>query len=210
MPEGTEGNGAHWDALFERTDVSSYYERPLGPELEEVVHHLPKRAKVLDLGCGMGRASIALAERGCRITAVDSSIVAIERLRAEAGRRNLRMDIWNMDVRDLKLEGSYDLIIAHGIFQFLSREEWTELLGSVRGHTGPGGSNLVAVFTDKIPLPLETTKMVRGLFREGELFELYRGWDLLHRESFVKEEMGEDGTVGRYPIERLIARKSYI
>ncbi len=210
MPETTKGHIAHWNALFESTEVTTYYDRPLGPELEEVIHYLPKRAKVLDLGCGMGRASIALAERDCRVTAVDSSIVAIERLRAEAGRRGLSLDILNMDVRDLKLEGSYDLIIAHGIFQFLSREEWTVLLGSVQGHTGPGGTNLVAVFTDRVPLPLEIAKIVKGLFREGELFELYRGWDLLHRESFVKEEIGKEGNVGRYPIERLVARKSYI
>ncbi|MCU0799837.1 MAG: methyltransferase domain-containing protein [Candidatus Thermoplasmatota archaeon] len=197
----------HWDVLFRGIDAKEFYDRPLGPELDLVIGLLPEGASVLDLGCGMGRAAIALAEKGYGITAVDSSRVAIERLRAESGRRGLQMDIRMGDVRELELSEGYDLIIAHGILQFLPRSAWERLLLNVQEHTLIGGMDLVAVFTDKVPLPADTALLVGDVFREGELLELYEGWDIIRNESYVKEEVSPSGSVNRYPMDRLIAKR---
>ncbi|WP_281284519.1 class I SAM-dependent methyltransferase [Nonomuraea diastatica] len=50
---------------------------------------LPERPKVLDLGCGPGRASLLLAAAGAEVTAVDTHQPYLDELREAAARRGL-------------------------------------------------------------------------------------------------------------------------
>jgi len=195
----------HWDALFSGIDTKEHYDRPLGPELDLVIGLLPEGASVLDLGCGMGRVAIALAERGYHVTALDLSKVGVQRLRAEAKKRDLTLDVRHEDVRHYEFKGAHDLIIAHGILQFLPRSCWESSIEDMKEHTKVGGIDLVAVFTDKVPLNADTSLLVGDVFQEDELFELYKGWDILRKETYITEEKGPDGSWHRYPMNRLVA-----
>jgi len=197
----------HWDALFSGIDAKEHYDKPLGPELDLVMDLLPEGASVLDLGCGMGRVAIALAERGYQVTALDLSKVAVRRLSAEAKDRDLNLDVRCGDVRQYEFKDVHDLIIAHGILQFLPRSCWERSIEDMKEHTKVGGIDLVAVFTDKVPLPADTTMLVGDVFREGELFDLYKGWNILRKETYIIEEKGPDCHGHRYPMNRLIASR---
>ncbi|MFE0170740.1 GNAT family N-acetyltransferase [Streptomyces sp. NPDC059002] len=77
---------------------------------------LPERPRVLDLGCGPGRAALLLAaEAGAEVTAVDLHQPFLDELRASAHDRGLAGSITtvNADMAELPFsDGSFDLIWA--------------------------------------------------------------------------------------------------
>ena len=110
-------------------------------------------------------------------------------------------------MRTLVLTTPYDLIIAHGCLHLLEREHWRLLLDQIRRCTSRGGYNVIAVFTDTIEPPEDLVEHTVGLFREGELFEPYDGWDVILRRSYVLEDHHPGGNRHRHPINKIVARK---
>ncbi|GGP68494.1 class I SAM-dependent methyltransferase [Saccharothrix coeruleofusca] len=82
--------------------------------LTEVVADLPP-GDALDLGCGNGGDALWLADRGWRVTAVDISAVAVQRLADLARSRGLdgRVTAVRHDLGGAFPEGEFDLICAH-------------------------------------------------------------------------------------------------
>src|SRR5438477_8559441 len=59
-----------------------------------VVQFVPqmRRGRALDIACGVGRHALWLADRGWRVTAVDSSNVAIDMLQQSAADKHVTVD----------------------------------------------------------------------------------------------------------------------
>jgi len=199
----------YWDDIFLSKGIKDYYDSPPSPEILDIVKMMKSGSSVLDLGCGMGKSDILLSERGFDVTAVDFSEVAIKSLESECKRRNVKMDARVQDLCDFRFELEYDLIIAHGSLQFLARPCWTRLIGDMKNNTSESGLNLVAVFTDIIPTPDDMAKTMGDVFREGEIFQIYGDWEILSKESYVKEDEHPGGVRHRHPINKIIARKGF-
>ncbi len=109
--------------------------------LREHAHLLPGCGDALDLACGLGANALFLAGRGLAVQAWDSAPVAIERLRAEAGRCGFVIDA---QVRDVVATppgpGSLDVIV---VSHFLERGLFPHLLAALR----PGGLLFYQTFT---------------------------------------------------------------
>ena len=58
-------------------------------------------ARILDLGCGSGAASVAMATAGARVIAVDSSNARLTRAREAAERAEVRVEFHHSDLADL-------------------------------------------------------------------------------------------------------------
>ncbi|MCZ9349517.1 class I SAM-dependent methyltransferase [Streptomyces mutabilis] len=103
---------AFWDGLYAARPTAND-PRP-NARLVETVADLPP-GDVLDLGCGDGGDALWLARRGWRVTAVDISPVAAERLTARARAQGLGdlIDAAPHDLRASFPEGRFDLICAH-------------------------------------------------------------------------------------------------
>ncbi|MFD0419892.1 class I SAM-dependent methyltransferase [Streptomyces sp. NPDC127108] len=82
--------------------------------LAEIVPGFPP-GEVLDLGCGDGGDALWLARQGWRVTAVDISAVAVERLAGLARAHGLgnRVVTARHDLQESFPQGEYDLVCAH-------------------------------------------------------------------------------------------------
>ena len=91
------------------------------PEVVDIVASLPV-GRALDLGCGLGRASIYLAQRGWQVDGVDFVRQAIKqaRLRATQAGVTKQVNFFQSPVTQMDfLEGPYDFALdvgcAHGL-----------------------------------------------------------------------------------------------
>ncbi|MGN0116290.1 MAG: class I SAM-dependent methyltransferase, partial [Streptomyces albidoflavus] len=60
--------------------VELYSRLPIGAEPEIIAAAVPPRAHILELGCGVGRMTHPLVERGFTVTAVDESAEMTDRV----------------------------------------------------------------------------------------------------------------------------------
>jgi SAM-dependent methyltransferase len=83
--------------------------------------------KALDIACGSGRHAIALAERGFYVTANDISTLLLNEAKRAAKERKLGMRFMQNDMRDVRFEKEFDLIVqlftSFGFFENRADDE---------------------------------------------------------------------------------------
>ena len=101
----------------------------------------------------------------------------------------------------------YDLIIAHGTLHLIPRDAWTPLIDRIKTQTVPGGFNAVAVFTDEIAAPPDLAEVCVGLFKDGELFDLYIDWQRFLMKSYTSRDEHPGGLQHLHSANKPVARK---
>jgi SAM-dependent methyltransferase len=123
--------------------VARYTEVGLWPAEELLVlEHVPDGARLLDLGCGAGRASVALAELGLEVVGVDLSEGMIETARDQAELAGVTVTFEVMDAARLSLpDESFDaaLFSYNGIELVPGLAEKEQVLRQVHRVLRPGG-----------------------------------------------------------------------
>lgn len=114
-------------------------------EVEKMIGwlELPEGSKVLDLCCGMGRHSLALAEAGFEVTGVDLSEVLLREARAQEGAEQVT---WlRSDMRELPLDGGFDAVVnlftSFGYFE--EDEEQIKVLREICRMLKPEGKFII-------------------------------------------------------------------
>lgn len=101
---------------------------------------LPPGARLLDVPCGFGRHTLALAERGYAVTGVDISETYIRQLSAEVRARRLPVALVHGDGLKVELGGPYDAVICMGnSFGYAPEPVMRRLLRRLGAVTKPGG-----------------------------------------------------------------------
>jgi SAM-dependent methyltransferase len=102
--------------------------------------------RVLDVGCGVGRWSRALAERGARVTGLDLSPTMIE----EAQRRAVAQGVASrcrfavQDLAELQVGGQFDVVLGVTVLQhILDPRALREAVQRMTAHLAPGGRMLL-------------------------------------------------------------------
>jgi 2-polyprenyl-3-methyl-5-hydroxy-6-metoxy-1,4-benzoquinol methylase len=102
--------------------------------------HLPLSSRILEIGCGAGFLSVALARKGYSIDAMDSTpaMVKLTRIHAVRSRVARRINICEGDVHALSMPANeYDIVIALGVIPWLHSEQ--QALAEMKRILKPGG-----------------------------------------------------------------------
>jgi SAM-dependent methyltransferase len=70
--------------------------------------------RVVDLGCGMGHAAVALAKKGAKVFAVDADITQLTHTRELADREGVKVELHHSDLAELAFlrNASIDLVVS--------------------------------------------------------------------------------------------------
>lgn len=140
------------DLLRRLSFILWYYRCPpwesgiVPPEVKDFIQTHPS-GRALDLGCGSGTSSIALAQAGWDVTGVDFVPSAIRRARQKAQAAGLEVDFRLADVTRLGDPPiQFDLVLDIGCFHGLSSAGKSAYLKQLEHLLLPGGSWLLYGF----------------------------------------------------------------
>jgi tellurite methyltransferase len=131
----------HWDQFWSQAEERSWWEAPTGEVLDLVASLSPtNQPAVLDLGCGLGRHSIAFAQAGFKVTSLDTSITAVKFLQSWAHQLGLDVNLLLGDFLTPCLRREYfDLVLSYNVLYHGFREQFAIAIQKVHGLLKPNG-----------------------------------------------------------------------
>lgn len=170
----------------------------------DVVHRLPRNARVLELGSGEGRDALFFAAHDCEVTAVEMSGAGIAKAERLAHERGLSVRWVRADMAESDLDGLFDLVYSCGAIHYVPRAERRRLIARLQSLTPPRGYHAHVVFTDA-HIYVEKGEEI-DYFRPGELRGAYEGWRVLsHSQDVIP--CAADGRPHQHSTESLVAQR---
>jgi 2-polyprenyl-3-methyl-5-hydroxy-6-metoxy-1,4-benzoquinol methylase len=123
-------------------------------QVDFIIHTLELKGneRILDLACGFGRHSIALAEKGFRVTGVDITPAFVEDARKTAGKKGLDAEFICSDIRDISFINEFDVVLnmADGAIGYLEDDrENLKIFDRISAALKPGGRHFMDVCNRK-------------------------------------------------------------
>lgn len=116
-------------------DYEMWVGRCLLPELEK---HGLRKGRVLDVGCGTGRAFAPLLRRGWQVRGCDLSPAMLERAKEQAGEE---VELSIADMRELPVLGEFELVIALNdpVNYLMGDDDLERAFAGIRSNLADGG-----------------------------------------------------------------------
>ena len=120
-----------------------------------------KAKRILDIGCGTGRHSIELSQRGYQIMGIDLSLSQLESAKRKAETAGLKIDFLQMDARALSFDACFDacIMLCEGAFPLMETDEMNfEILKGAYRALKPGGIFIFTTLNGLFPLHHSTSE----------------------------------------------------
>lgn len=129
-----------WESCFAETDFDF---KPLArKDFSNIIERLREcHAKmVLDLGCGFGHWSIALAKAGFQVKAIDISSKAIEKLQEWASEEKLSIDTEVCPAQEINLiDEKFDAVICNSVLDHMPFADAFKVMFNIKDIIKPNG-----------------------------------------------------------------------
>ena len=185
---------------------------------EAYTRYVPFAGKALDLGCGQGRFSKFLADKGFEVTSVDLSAIGIQQLDSFARTAKKAIVAIHDNVLNFPiLAGRYELIVAATILDHLSVRDARTLAGKIYGGLAPYGVAYIECHTEgdagcragrgeKCLAVSECRSQIRHFFCKGQLLRWFeKGRTLSYEEAEFMDDA--HGPVHSHEFARLWTQK---
>ena len=117
-------------------------------QVEQALELIGPEGKIaLDLCCGPGRCSVALAQRGFAVTGVDRTKFLLDKARARARAAKVKVEWIQQDMRDFVRPDSYDIVLSMFTSFGYFDKKWEDIavLQNIFASLRSGGACLIDV-----------------------------------------------------------------
>jgi SAM-dependent methyltransferase len=195
--------------------------KKVNKKLPSLIKLLPKKATVLDLGCGAGANDIFLKELGFSVTCVDKDSEVIKDIKEN--HPDIKVVEQDITKYDFPPQG-YDLILALNILHFFDLQTATTIIKRAMGSLKKEGIIFLEVFSSQDPANNDIRKIAEKTkekntffnkkiqqymhyFEKEELLALFSKNKILEIEEFsIKDNHPPLGIHG-HAIIRIVVRK---
>lgn len=167
-------------------------------ELLQKIHKLLNTGVFLDLGCGYGRDSLFMFQKGFNVDAVDYSKEGINKIKKCIQENNLPVDNINLFCGDIKnfniKKNKYDIINAFNSLQFLPKKETLKIIENIKNNIKNNGYVIISGFTIDDPLYKKTNNEKRCFFEPQELKKIFSDFNIIGYEEKIIKDKGHPGS----------------
>ena len=136
-------HGETYDAMNDRLVADTHF------YLDELKN---TNGEILELACGTGRITCALARAGKSITGLDLSESMLEEANKKSTQLNLRID-WNQgNMTNFNLKKKFDVVFVgyNSVHHILTNQDFKSFLSCVKAHLKPNGRFLFDIFNPSL------------------------------------------------------------
>jgi len=191
-----------YETLFEdygrKYDNENFTQGTIGEcDFIEKEMNYDKSLRIIDIGCGTGRHSIELTERGYKVIGIDLSESQLERAKAKAKAQNLQIDFQKHDARNLPFKNEYDLAImlCEGAFPLMETDEMNyEILRNATNSLKAAGKLIFTTLNGLFPLFHSVEEFCASTTEDGNATYSKNTFDLMTFRDFnittVEDDFG--------------------
>ena len=177
-----------FNKLYKKTKTA--WGHQVAPLVISVLKYI-KKGNALDLGCAQGTEALFLASQGFSVTAVDSSLVAINQLNDTAHKNNVTtITTLHSNIVDFIIKKNvYDLIIAINVLYFLDKKKAVDAIKKIQNGLKKGGIVALSLFSTKDPF-YNQKKQHRFYTTSEEIAKLFENFEILEHFDGLIEDAG--------------------